>query len=69
MAEHCWHHCSIEYTSYPPQHDEKCCHCGKVRRVRGEFFTPRGHGSFVQVQGIQEVAEDVGPCGEGPSEA
>lgn len=31
---HCWHrHGMHTYTSNPSQHDEKCCHCGEVKRV------------------------------------
>ena len=66
MADHCWHHSGFELLSYPAQHDEKCCHCGKVRRVRGVFVTPEGHGPRVEVQAIEHVAEDVGPCEEAP---
>jgi hypothetical protein len=62
MADHCWHHCGFTYTSDPPQYDEKCCRCGKVRRVRGERFTPKGHGPFVQVWCVRDVPGDAGPC-------
>mgnify|MGYP001270236408 CR=1 FL=1 len=66
MSDHCWHHCGFVYDTYPSQHDEKCCRCGKVREVRGVFDVPGGHGSHVDVREIREVAEDVGPC-EGAS--
>jgi len=65
MSEHCWHDLGIVYTSNPPQYDEKCCRCGKVRRVRGEQVSVAGHGSHVQVTEVREIAQDVGPCEEG----
>lgn len=42
--KHCWHHMGITYTSYPTQHDERCCFCEKVVRIRGEFARDPDHG-------------------------
>jgi hypothetical protein len=46
---HCWHSggLTLTYASYPPQHDEKCCHCGATRRVmQAEQPIPTGHGPY-----------------------
>jgi len=65
--KHCWHQTGIMYTSNPPQWDDKCCHCGKVRRVRGEFCFPPGHGPYVTPEQVRYIAEDVGPCEAPPA--
>lgn len=42
---HCWHRFGPTYMGYPPQWDEKCCHCGEVRRKIAADPLPRpGHG-------------------------
>ena len=65
MREHCWHSGSVVYCSYPPQWDEKCCHCGKTRRVRQEFVYPEGHGPYAgEIRFMRDVPEDAGPCEE-----
>lgn len=30
--EHCWHQTGNIFTSFPPQWDEVCCHCGAKER-------------------------------------
>lgn len=61
-GEHCWHAYGAVYASYPAQHDEKCCWCGTVRRVRGVVWILDGHGPHVLAQSICQVEEEVGPC-------
>lgn len=48
--KHCWHTpaFSITLASYPPQHEEICCHCGDRRLVSATVGdVPPGHGPYV----------------------
>lgn len=60
---HCYHASDRTMMSNPPQNDYKCCHCGKVYRVRAIHHVNGGHGPHVQMREVTVWPDPpVGEC-------
>lgn len=72
MTDHCWHDTNIMFTSMPPQYEDYCCRCGKVRRRTYHALKAPGHGPYYRPTAFEpagitygpESATDPGPCVE-----
>ena len=46
--KHCWHDTGVVFNSYPPWHEQICCHCGERKKIEKiPLYDRKNHGKYL----------------------